>query len=55
MEKLKEVFIFSSMYLLGMTANMQAYCSNGPGYSVELGEGEDIFKHKNKDCAVPQC
>lgn len=55
MEKLKEVFIFLSMYLTEMTANLQAYYSNGPGYSVELREGEDIFKHKSKDCALPQC
>lgn len=48
MEKLQELFIFLSMYLLGMTANLQAYYSNGPGYSEELREWEDIFKHERK-------
>lgn len=43
------------MYLLEMTANLQAYYSNGQGYSVELRKGEDTFKHKNKDCALLKC
>lgn len=43
------------MYLPGMTVNLQAYYNNAPGYSVELREDEDIFKHKTKDCSLPQC
>lgn len=43
------------MYLLEMTANMQAYYRNSQGYSVELKKGEDTFKQKSKDCALLKC
>lgn len=40
MEKLKEVFIFLSMYLLGMTANLQAHSSNEQGILWNSREGK---------------
>lgn len=50
MEKLKGAFMFLSMYLLEMTANLQAYYSNGQGYSVELRKGKNFLTQEQRLC-----